>query len=115
MPVQVDDITTLQNYLTGVIERAGHHGENVRHVVLPLVGAIVLHKDRDHSITVMAREGTTGNVLWVRIGNSRYAFSYDHKSQSIVLKDGTTHGQVLAHFTNATSIPEILEIFDGLG
>jgi hypothetical protein len=114
MPIQVDDITTLQNYLTGVCERADEHGENVQYVVIALAGAIVLYKDCDYSIRAMSREGTTANVLWVRIGNSQYAFSYDHESQSVVLKNGTTHGEVLAHFTNATTIPEILEIFDGL-
>ncbi len=114
MPLQVDDVTTLQNYLIGVVRRADHHGENVREVVLPLVGAIVLFKNPDHHIKVLTREGSTGNVLWVHIGESQYAFSYDHPSQSIVLKRGTTHGEVLAHFTNATTITEIHNVFEGL-
>lgn len=114
MPLQVDDITELQNYLAGVVQRANHHGQNVRHVVLALVGAIVRYKNPNHSIKVYAREGATGNVLWVHIGNAQYAFSYDHQSDSIVLKRGTTQGQVIANFTNATTIPQIEQIFDGL-
>jgi hypothetical protein len=31
-----------------------------------------------------------------------------------VLKRGTTQGQVVAHFTNATTIPQIEQIFEGL-
>src|SRR5580658_9191686 len=114
MPVQVDDITELQNYLAGVVQRANHHGQNVRHVVLALVGAIVRYKDPNHSIRVYAREGATGNVLWVHIHDSQYAFSYDHESDSVVLKRGTTQGQVIANFTNATTIPQIEQIFEGL-
>jgi hypothetical protein len=114
MPVHVDDITELQNYLVGVLQRANHHGQNVRHVVLALLGAIVRFKNPNHSIKVYAREGATGNVLWFDIGDSQYAFSYDHITDSIVLKRGTTQGQVVAHFTNATTIPQIEQIFEGL-
>jgi hypothetical protein len=114
MPLQVDDITELQNYLAGVLQRANHHGQNVRHVVLALVGAIVRFKNPNHSIKVYAREGATGNVLWVYIGDSQYAFSYEHQSDSIVLKRGTTQGDVIANFTNATTIPQIEQVFQGL-
>ena len=114
MPVHVDDITELQNYLVGVLQRANHHGQNVRHVVLALLGAIVRFKNPNHSIKVYARDGAPGNVLWFDIGDSQYAFSYDHITDSIVLKRGTTQGQVVAHFTNATTIPQIEQIFEGL-
>jgi hypothetical protein len=114
MPLQVDDVTALQNYLIGVVQRADHHGENVRHIVLALVGAIILFKNPDHQIKVFAREGSTGNVMWVHIGESQYVFSYEHASKSIALRRGTTQGEVVAHFTNATTIPEILHIFEGL-
>jgi hypothetical protein len=114
MPIPVDDITTLQNYLAGVVQRADHHGENVRHVVFPLIGALVLFKSPLRNIKVYAREGSTGNVLWTYIRDTQYAFSYEHQSDSIVLKVGTTQGQVLAHFTNATTIPEILRVFEAL-
>lgn len=114
MPRQVDDVTTLQTYLAGVVRRADHRGENVRHVILPLIGAIVLFKNPDRHIRVYEREGSTGNVLWVYIGDTQYAFSYDHLSDSIVLKHVTTQGQVLAQFTNATTIPEIENIFEEL-
>jgi len=114
MSLQVDDVTTLQNYLAGVIRRADHHGENVKNVVLPLVRTIVLFKDPAHNIKVFTREGSTANVMRVYIGETQYAFSYDPPSQSIVLKRGNTHGEILASFTNATTIPEILQVFASL-
>jgi hypothetical protein len=114
MPIQIDDVTTLQQYLAGVVRRADHHADNVRFVVLPLIGAIVLFKDTEHEIKVLAHEGDTKNVLWVHIGGSRYAFSYDHGAGSVVMKRGSTQGEVLAHFTNSTTVPEILNIFGTL-
>lgn len=114
MPLQVDDVATLRNYLTGVVERADHHGENVRYVVFPLVGAIILFKNPDQDLKVFAREGSTGNVMWVPIGDATCVFSYEHQTRSIVMKHGTTHGEIVARFTNATTVPEILHIFEGL-
>ena len=114
MPLQVDDITELQNYLSGVLQRANHHGQNVRYVVLSLVGAIIQFMNPAHGIKVYAREGETGNVLWFYVGDSKYAFSYDHHTDSVVLKRGNTHGEVLANFTNDTTIPRIVQVFEGL-
>ena len=114
MPLHVDDVATLQEYLAGVVKRADHHADNVRLVVLPLVGAIVLFKDPEHAIEVMTREGSTTNVLWVHLGEARYAFSYEHDSGSIAMKRGNTQGKVLARFTNSTTIPEILAVFEKL-
>jgi hypothetical protein len=111
MPVQVDDLSALQQYLDGVVNRADHHADNVNEVVFPLIGAILYFKDPKSSIKVFARQGATGNVLWVSIGKSKYPFSYDHKSASIALKRGGTQGKVIARFTNATETAEIIEHF----
>ena len=114
MPIHVEDVSTLQTYLSGVVQKAGHHAENVRYVAVALVGAIVLFKDADREIKVFTREGEMANVMWVHIHGSQYVFSYEHKSQSIVLKRGNTQGEVVVHFTNATTIPDILHTFEGL-
>lgn len=88
MPIQLDDVTLLQNYLAGVVKRADHHADNVRYVVLPLIGAIVLFKDSDHEIKVLA--------------------------QNIVMRRGSTQGSALARFNNGTTVPEILDVFERL-
>jgi hypothetical protein len=67
MPLQLDGVGTLQQYLAGVVRRADHHADNVRHVVLSLIGIIVLFKDDDQEIKVLAQDGETKNVLWVHI------------------------------------------------
>jgi hypothetical protein len=114
MPLQLDDVSQLQQYLAGVVRRADHHADNVRYVVLPLIGAIVLFKNPGQEIKVLTKDGDAKNVLWVHIGDSKYAFSYDHQSKSIAMKRGSTQGPVLAQFTNATAVEEILRVFEGL-
>jgi hypothetical protein len=114
MPVQVDDVSALQQYLDGVVNRADHHADNVNEVVFPLIGATVYFKNPKSPNKVLVREAATGNVLWVWFGSSKYAFSYDHKSASIVLKRGSTHGKVIARFTNATGTADIINLFSTL-
>ena len=43
-------------------------------VLFPLIGAIVYFKNPKFPIKVLTREGATGSVLWVWIGNANYAF-----------------------------------------
>ena len=59
MPLPVDDVSTLQQYLAGVVHRADHHADNVRYVVLPLIGTIILFKSHDYEIKVLAHDGET--------------------------------------------------------
>ena|SRR5579885_2641334 len=114
MPLEVAEVTDLQNYLLGVVNRADHHADNVRYVVLPLVGAMLLFKDVDRPIQVRTHAGSPANVLWVHIGGAQYVFSYDHEARSIVVKRGTVRGEVLERFTNSTTVPEILRAFETL-
>ncbi|HXM41144.1 MAG TPA: hypothetical protein VN924_07820 [Bryobacteraceae bacterium] len=114
MPVAVDDVETLQRHLEGVLRRADHHATNVRLVVLTLARAIVLFKQPGTHIEVLARHGDLKNALWVYIGGSRYAFSYDHEAAGIVLKRGGNQGAALATFNNSTGPAEILQIFETL-
>jgi hypothetical protein len=114
MAEQLNDISALQTYLHGVVNRADHHADNIREVIYTLIGTVVHFKNPQRPIKVASRQGATANVLWVWIGESRYAFSYDHKSGSVVLKLGSTQGKVLARFTNATKTADIVQFFSGL-
>jgi hypothetical protein len=114
MAVTVNDVETLRDYINGVMLRADHHADRVNEVALALVGAIVWRKDDDEPIKVMAQEGQTKNVLWVRIGGQRYAFSYDHQQRAIVMRRGTTQGETLHSFSNATPLATVKEVFEAL-
>lgn len=113
MPLKVNDVDALKSYVSGVMNRADHHAENVTSIALALAGAIVWRKDAD-PIEVMVQDGDTKNVLWVRINGQRYAFSYKHDSQSIELREGSTHGKVLHSFTNETPLSEVESVFRSL-
>ncbi|TAF08305.1 MAG: hypothetical protein EAZ77_07330 [Nostocales cyanobacterium] len=113
MPQQVTDIETLKSYINGVMSRADHHAGDVNEISLALAGAIVWKKDVD-PIEVMVRDGETKNVLWVKINNTRYAFSYNHNSGEIELRRASIRGDILHTFSNKTPLNQIKQIFESL-
>jgi hypothetical protein len=113
VPKSVSDLEVLKEYLLGVIDRAEHHADDVDAVSLALVGAVLWRMDKD-SLRVFEREGEMKNVLWVTIQGARYTFSYDHKAKKIVLRRGSTQGELVASFSNATAVTEIRDVFSKL-
>lgn len=110
MPQEVTDVDVLRDYLRGVVDRADHHALNVSEICLSIAGGVVWRKDNE-PLEVMAREGEMKNVLWFRVGGQRYALAYNHELREIQLRRGTTHGDVVASFSNATSNGEVRNIF----
>lgn len=113
MALSMTAIDELRAYIRAVMERADHHAGNVNEIVLALAGAILWRKE-DDDIKVMAHGQDTKNVLWVRIGGKRYAFSYVHATGTIEMRQDSTHGNVLHTFTNATALSDVKRIFEGL-
>ncbi len=114
MALTVTEIEDLRSYLNGVMERAKHHAGQVNEIALALTGAILWRKEDDEPIKVMAHNGETKNVLWVRMGGSRYAFSYNHDSGQIEMRKGSTQGSTLHTFSNSTPLSEVHRIFGSL-
>ena len=114
MTITVTEVEELRQYIDGVMNRADHHASNVRDIVLALVGAITWRKDDEEPIQVMGHNGKMNNVLWVRIGGRRYAFSYNHLSGEIEMRQGSTQGPTLHTFSNATPLATIRTIFAAL-
>ncbi len=114
MPGRLTTIEDLQGYLAGVVERADHHAGEVGEIVFAVAGAIVLFKDPDTEIKVMVKHGETKNVLWVYIGGSRYAFSYNHIDRQVEVREGSVQGPTLVAITNATPIREVIALFSRL-
>ena len=114
MALTVTAVEELRAYINGVMGRADHHAGAVNEIALALVGAILWRMDEEQPIKVMTREGETTNVLWVRVGGKRYAFSYNHDAGQIEMREGSTHGNTLHTFTNATPLATIRTIFQGL-
>ena len=114
MPFTIQDVNTLQEYIQGVMARASDHAGQVTAIALALAGAIVWRKDNDDPIEVMEVDGELKNVLWVRIGGSRYAFSYKHNTGQIEMREGTTQGRVIQTFDNGTSVTQVESVFRNL-
>jgi hypothetical protein len=114
MALTVTEIEELREYLGGVMNRADHHADSVNEIALALAGAILWRKNDDEPIKVMVREGHTTNVLWFKVGNKRYAFSYNHDAGQIELRENSLKGETLYTFTNNTPLSEVREIFESL-
>jgi len=113
MPLQISDFTDLAAYADGVMGRSGHHAPKVGGVALTLLGAILWRGD-SATLEVYGSSGPAGNVLWVKIAGRRYAFSYDHQAEEIIMKEGSTQGPVVGRFSNATPPADIETFFRGL-
>ena len=109
----VSELDELSTYLSGVLGRSEHHANGVEDVVLTLAGAIVW-RNGDGNLKILEREGSLGNVLWVEISGSRYAFSYNHDGEAIEMRRGSVQGEVVRSFSNQSSQRDIREFFAGL-
>ena len=113
MPTDVNDLNLLRDYLGGVASRANHHAQNVHDVAPAVAGHIIMNKD-DEPIKVNTRQGTMGNAIWVNIRNKRYAFGYDHTTQSIQIRDNSWQDPVRHSINNSTSHAQLTAIFASL-
>jgi integron cassette protein len=109
--VQVD---ALQEYLLGVLDRAGHHAGNVREAILTVAGAVVLFKDPSYPIEARTYGGSTANMLWVYFSGVRYTLRYEHHNQAIELREQNNQGRLVASIDNTTPTSQIIELFQSL-
>ncbi len=112
MPQVVSTIDVLQRYIRGVIGNAEHHAGNVDEICLAVAGAVMWRKDADFE--VMTRGNHMTNVLWVRINGQRYALAYNHDQRCIEVRRRSTQGQVVASFTNASTVGQVKQFFASL-
>lgn len=108
MPVEVNDVEKLREYLRGVLGAAQHHANNVDQIILALAGAVIARKDDSPLQVRPGRTKELGNALnFTSARGNSYALSYNHSSRQVDLKDGNSRGAVLHSFDNATSIADI--------
>ena len=107
MAFRLNTVDRLQQYLFGVSERASHHAQNISQVILTLAGAIVLYKDSGTYLEARTYRGEPANVVYMTINSNRYAFSYEHESQSVVIKRNSVRGATIGSFNN-NSTPDFV-------
>jgi len=112
MPTTIDNINILRNYLTGVLDRANHHAQNVNNIALAIAGGIIWRTT--DNIKVMSREGEMKNVLWLQVGTRTICFAYNHATGNIEVRDGSIQGDVITTFNNSTPISDVKLFFENL-
>jgi hypothetical protein len=58
MALTIDTLRRLNEYITGVMDRADHHGQNVNEIALAIAGAIIW-KVTDEDVQVRTYSGQT--------------------------------------------------------
>lgn len=112
MAISIDSIQTLQNYLSGVMDRADHHAGQVEGVALALLGAVVWRSTGEISVREYA--GNPANIIWFHVGNKHYALVYNHNNLKIELRERTQSGSSIAEFDNSTTYQEVINVFKTL-
>lgn len=112
MATTIHNIEILREYLTGVLDRASHHAQNVNEIALAIAGGIIWRTT--DNIKVMSRDGEMKNVLWLQVDNRRLCFVYNHDSGNIEVRDGSIQGIVIESFNNSTALADVKTFFGNL-
>lgn len=111
MPIKIDSINILQEYLIGVLGRAGHHANQVEGVALSLLGAIIWKSDGE--ITVRQYNDRPANMIWFQVNGTPYMMKYNHKTGKIELINRDTN-VVANSFDNNISHMQVITAFNNL-
>lgn len=112
MPISINTIQILQEYLQGVLGRADHHAKNLEGVALALLGAIIWKSTGN--IEVRGYSGKPANMIWFLVEGNKYTMSFNHNTQKVDLKRRTNNGDLVAYFDNNTTYQQVIDIFKEL-
>jgi hypothetical protein len=113
MAIHADDVQVLHQYANGVMDRVEHHAGNVGAIALALLGAIIW-RGEPGSVEIKQYAGELANVLWVTVNGRRYAFSYNHQTSEIEMRDRTVQGPTIRAFNNQTPVTDVEAVFRAL-
>lgn len=112
MATTIQSIDILRAYLSGVLDRANHHAEDVNEIALAIAGGIIWRTT--DNIRVLSRDGEIKNVLWLQVGNRTLCFAYNHSTRDIEVREGSVQGAVIRSFNNTTPISDVKDFFENL-
>src|SRR5689334_15320712 len=100
----------IDRFIAAVIVAAQHHAPYVERIIRPLSDAVRNRLDlRIDKIEVYQRLGQIARTCWVTIGGTRYAFSYNHSTRKIEMRERSLQGRVVASFDNRTTARQIAQ------
>lgn len=112
MATTIQNVEILREYLSGVLDRANHHAQNVNEIALAIAGGIVWRTT--NNIRVMTRNGDMKNVLWLQVEDRRLCFAYNHENGNIEVRENSIQGNVIQSFNNSTLLSEVKSFFEDL-
>ena len=107
MSKTIRTVDELQDYLAGVAERARHHAPSVDGIILALAGAVVLLKDPESDLEVATYKGHTANALWMLRGRRRLAFSFNHRTGLVDVRENSTRGETCFSFSDRMNYDQL--------
>jgi hypothetical protein len=114
MPLQANDLETLQGFVQGAMARAQLGAQQVRGIALAVLGGIIWRVEPG-TIKIQYHEGHLANaLLWSSISEHSYACTYNGDTGELEMRDGGARGPVLHTFTNATPITDVERFFSTL-
>ena len=97
----IKTLSDFHAYFSGVMERANCHALQVNEVLPLLAGVVLNHVDMKSGLQARTYRGDYANIAWVVHNGNRYAFTYDHESEQIILRANTLRGIELTRFDNS--------------
>lgn len=113
MAITATDVEQLNEYASGVMERAKHHAFSVKGSALTILGGIIWRADPD-TIRIRQYGGNPANMLWIRVGGRAYALRYEHSTGQIEIRDGSQNGAILHAIDDTMPVADIYTIVDSL-
>ncbi|MEO9712141.1 hypothetical protein [Marinobacter sp.] len=114
MPNIGTDVRLLHAYVRNAMRRADHHAEKVQGIALALIGGIIWRGKLD-TLEIKQFNGSLANMLWVEIGQRRYAFAYNPETEEIEIIDRTRPDRAPYRISSETSPDEVVTLFRSLG
>jgi hypothetical protein len=111
MVTKVTSVKLLKEYFLKVIHRAKHGAPELKNIIYPLLGLILLHMDEDTDIEVRGSEETLGNILWIYIHFTRYAFRFEPLDATIEIREESFKGPLVQKIQSTATVEELEEIF----
>lgn len=112
MALTITTLSVLNEYITGVMNRADEHAQQVNEIVLTLAGAVIWRATQD--VEVRTYNDETANFLWLMVNDHRYAIAYNHQTSRVEIRNRNQNGTVLAEFNNLSTAADVKRIFSDL-
>jgi len=112
MAQRVSNLSDIQDYFNGVMNRANHHAENVNAIIIALMGCVIWKSEG--KFWVREYDGAPANMLWMDVRGITYCFRYDHARDIVEMREKSAKGKVIKEFSNQNTLQDLKDFFEKL-